>query len=83
VRAGDDDRAALVDRAGFAVASGSACTSATETPSHVLAAMGLLSQGNVRLSLPRGTTAADVDRFCAVLPGVVADLRRAAGAGDL
>jgi cysteine desulfurase len=45
--------------------------------------MGLLSQGNVRLSLPRGTTAADVDRFCAVLPGVVADLRRAAGAGDL
>lgn len=72
-----------LDRAGFAVASGSACTSATETPSHVLAAMGLLSQGNVRLSLPRGTTAADVDRFCAVLPGVVADLRRAAGADDL
>lgn len=72
-----------LDRAGFAVASGSACTSATETPSHVLAAMGLLSQGNVRLSLPRGTTAADVDRFGAVLPGVVADLRRAAGAGDL
>lgn len=72
-----------LDRAGFAVASGSACTSATETPSHVLAAMGALSQGNVRLSLPRGTTADAVDRFCAVLPGVVADLRRAAGAGDL
>ncbi|MBD3780212.1 MAG: aminotransferase class V-fold PLP-dependent enzyme [Micrococcales bacterium] len=72
-----------LDRAGFAVASGSACTSATQTPSHVLAAMGLLSQGNVRLSLPRGTTAADVDRFCDVLPGVVAGLRRDAGAGDL
>lgn len=72
-----------LDRAGFAVASGSACTSATEEPSHVLAAMGALTQGNVRLSLPAGTTAADVDRFCAVLPGVVAGIRRDAGLTDL
>lgn len=72
-----------LDRAGFAVASGSACTSATEEPSHVLAAMGALTQGNVRLTLPVGTTAADVDRFCAVLPGIVTELRRAAGLTDL
>ncbi|RMI01016.1 aminotransferase class V-fold PLP-dependent enzyme, partial [Cellulomonas triticagri] len=72
-----------LDRAGFAVASGSACTSATEQPSHVLAAMGALTQGNVRLSLPVGTRAADVERFCDVLPGVVADIRRAAGLTDL
>ncbi len=72
-----------LDRAGFAVASGSACTSATEEPSHVLAAMGALTQGNVRLSLPVGTTAADVDRFCDVLPGVVAAIRRDAGLTDL
>lgn len=72
-----------LDRAGFAVASGSACTSATEQPSHVLAAMGALTQGNVRLSLPVGTTAADVDRFCDVLPGLVAGLRADAGLGDL
>lgn len=72
-----------LDRAGFAVASGSACTSATEQPSHVLAATGALTQGNVRLSLPVGTTAADVERFCDVLPDVVAQLRRAAGLTDL
>jgi cysteine desulfurase len=72
-----------LDRAGFAVASGSACTSATEQPSHVLAATGALTQGNVRLSLPVGTTRADVDRFCDVLPGTVAALRRAAGLADL
>jgi cysteine desulfurase len=72
-----------LDRAGFAVASGSACTSATEQPSHVLAAMGALTGGNVRLSLPVGTTAQDVERFCDVLPGVVAGLRREAGLTDL
>jgi cysteine desulfurase len=72
-----------LDRAGFAVASGSACTSATEQPSHVLAATGSLTQGNVRLSLPVGTTADDVERFCDVLPGVVAGIRRDAGLPDL
>jgi cysteine desulfurase len=72
-----------LDRAGFAVASGSACTSATEEPSHVLAAMGALTQGNVRLSLPVGTAAVDVDRFCDALPGVVAAIRRDAGLTDL
>jgi cysteine desulfurase len=64
-----------LDRHGFGVASGSACTASTLEPSHVLAAMGALTHGNVRVSLSRDTTAADVDRFLAVLPGVVEDLR--------
>ena len=68
-----------LDRHGFAVSSGSSCTAATLRPSHVLEAMGVLSHGNVRVSLHRGTTAAEVDRFLAVLPGVVADLRAEAG----
>jgi cysteine desulfurase len=66
-------------REGFAVSSGSACTADTLRPSHVLAAMGVLTHGNVRLSLHRETTAAEVERFLAVLPGVVARLRAEAG----
>ncbi len=72
-----------LDRRGFAVSSGSSCTSSTLTPSHVLEAMGVLSHGNVRVSLHRDTTAADVDRLLAVLPEVVADLRRTAGVAGL
>ena len=68
-----------LDRRGFAVSSGSSCTSCTLRPSHVLEAMGVLSHGNVRVSLNRSTTPADVDRFLAELPGVVADLRAEAG----
>jgi cysteine desulfurase len=45
--------------------------------------MGALTHGNVRVSLHRGTTEDDVERFLAVLPGVVADLRRQAGAQAL
>jgi cysteine desulfurase len=70
-------------REGFAVSSGSACTSDTLRPSHVLAAMGVLTHGNVRLSLHRDVASADVDRFLAVLPGVVARLRAEAGVADL
>ena len=69
-----------LDRAGFEVSSGSSCTAATREPSHVLAAMGALTHGNVRVSLSRDTTEDDVERFLSVLPGVVADLRRQAGA---
>ncbi|HLN76570.1 MAG TPA: aminotransferase class V-fold PLP-dependent enzyme, partial [Nocardioidaceae bacterium] len=68
-----------LDREGFGVASGSACTASTLTPSHVLAAMGALTHGNVRVSLTRDTTEDEVDRFLAVLPGVVAQLRDRAG----
>ena len=45
----------------------------------MLEAMGVLSHGNVRVSLHRGTTEEDVDRFLAELPEVVADLRAEAG----
>jgi cysteine desulfurase len=45
----------------------------------VLVAMGVLTHGNVRVSLSRTTTADDVDRFCAALPGVVSRLRTEAG----
>jgi cysteine desulfurase len=72
-----------LDRQGFAVSSGSSCTASTLEPSHVLAAMGVLTHGNVRVSLHRGTSEDDVERFLAVLPGVVADLRREAGVTGL
>ncbi|MGZ4497117.1 MAG: cysteine desulfurase family protein [Nocardioides sp.] len=68
-----------LDRRGFSVASGSACTASTLEPSHVLAAMGVLTHGNVRVSMARGTTEAEVDRFLAELPDVVAAIRREAG----
>ncbi|WP_328722138.1 cysteine desulfurase/sulfurtransferase TusA family protein [Streptomyces sp. NBC_00247] len=68
-----------LDRAGFSVSSGSSCTSSTLTPSHVLKAMGVLSEGNVRVSLPAGTAASDVERFLDVLPGVVAGVRERLG----
>ncbi len=68
-----------LDRHGLAVASGSACTSSTLEPSHVLAAMGALTHGNVRVGLTRSTTADEVERLVEVLPGVVAGLRAEVG----
>ncbi|MGW2561186.1 aminotransferase class V-fold PLP-dependent enzyme [Streptomyces sp. NPDC001514] len=69
-----------LDRAGFSVSSGSSCTSSTLIPSHVLRAMGVLTEGNVRVSLPVGTAEGEVDRFLEVLPEVVADVRQRLGA---
>jgi cysteine desulfurase len=68
-----------LDRRGFAVSSGSSCTASTLRPSHVLEAMGVLSHGNIRVSLHRDTTPAQVERFLAELPGIVAGLRAEAG----
>ena len=68
-----------LDRRGYGVASGSACTASTLEPSHVLAAMGVLTHGNVRLSLARETSAADVDGFLQVLPDVVRSIRAEVG----
>ncbi|MEU9110405.1 aminotransferase class V-fold PLP-dependent enzyme [Streptomyces sp. NPDC048483] len=68
-----------LDRAGFSVSSGSSCTSSTLTPSHVLRAMGVLSEGNVRVSLPYGTPEAEVERFLEVLPGTVREVRERLG----
>jgi len=76
-----------LDRRGFAVGSGSACTSSTLEPSHVLAAMGVLTHGNVRITLPLNAIAptleADVDRFIAELPDAVAVVRAQLGASNL
>jgi cysteine desulfurase len=69
-----------LDRAGFSVSSGSSCTSGTLAPSHVLRAMGVLSEGNVRVSLPAGTTTEEVDAFLAALPEAVASVRSLLGA---
>ncbi|MEU0942028.1 aminotransferase class V-fold PLP-dependent enzyme [Streptomyces canus] len=69
-----------LDRAGFSVSSGSSCTSSTLTPSHVLKAMGVLSEGNVRVSLPFGAVSEEVDRFLEVLPTAVASVREKLGA---
>jgi cysteine desulfurase len=69
-----------LDLADFSVSSGSSCTSSTLTPSHVLRAMGVLSEGNVRVSLPLGASQADVDRFLEVLPVVVSGVRERLGA---
>jgi cysteine desulfurase len=72
-----------LDRRGIAVSSGSSCTSDTLTPSHVLVAMGALSSGNVRISLPSWTSAADVEYFLRVLPEAVAAVRaQLPGAGN-
>jgi len=75
------------DRQGYAVASGSACTSSTLEPSHVLAAMGVLTHGNVRITLPLPAVSpgvsADVSDFCAALAPTVAAVRSELGVGDL
>jgi cysteine desulfurase len=64
-----------LDRAGFSVSSGSACASQEQRPSHVLEAMGVLTHGNVRVSLPRDVTQQAVRDFLAAVPPVVARLR--------
>lgn len=68
-----------LDRAGFAVASGAACSSAQPEPSHVLKAMGVpdaLSRGAVRVSLGPDNTAQQVRDFLAVLSETLFQLRR-------
>jgi cysteine desulfurase len=70
-----------LDLEGFAVSSGSACTSGDTSPSHVLLALGLdpeTAKGSLRVTVGRATTEAEVDAFLAVLPGVVARVRGAA-----
>ncbi|WP_354051516.1 aminotransferase class V-fold PLP-dependent enzyme [Cellulosimicrobium sp. 4261] len=72
-----------LDRQGVAVGSGSACTSSSLEPSHVLAAMGVLTHGNVRVALDRSTTEADVERLLAALPDAVARVRATLGVQGL
>src|SRR5215831_15517549 len=67
------------DKAGFSVSSGSSCATETQQPSNVLAAMGAITHGNVRVSLPRGTSAETVTKFLEVLPQIASRLRGSAG----
>lgn len=64
-----------LDRRGFAVDSGSACTAKNMEPSHVLAAMGLLTHGNIRITLHDGVEDRDVLNFLRELKSVVTEMR--------
>jgi cysteine desulfurase len=67
-----------LDKYGICASSGSACTSGSLEPSHVLRAMGLpytTLHGSIRFSLSRHTTDAEVDRVLEVMPGIVQRLR--------
>jgi cysteine desulfurase len=67
-----------LDLEGIAVSTGSACSSGTLEPSHVLKAMGFpahRTQNSIRFSLGMGNTDAEIDRVLVVLPGVVEKLR--------
>lgn len=82
--AGADSEALLMhlDLAGVAASSGSACSTGSVEPSHVLVAMGMprdLALGAIRFSLGRESTEEDVDRVAEVMPAVVAKVRQLAG----
>ncbi len=69
---------ARLDRAGFACASGSACSSADPEPSHTLLSMGVepdVARGAVRISLGRGTGADEVERLLLALADTVDALK--------
>jgi len=68
----------LLDREGICASSGSACTTGSMAPSHVLTAMGLtpeLAMGAVRLSLSKYSTDDEVDHLLAKMPEIVSKLR--------
>lgn len=71
--------ASELDRRGVAIGSGSACASNVGLPSHVLAAVGALTHGNVRISLPIAATDAHVEHLLTELPAAVAAVRSDAG----
>lgn len=67
-----------LDLKGIAASSGSACTSGSLDPSHVLLAMGLtheVAHGSLRISLGRGNTEEDIDYCLTVLPEIIERLR--------
>src|SRR3989337_2903087 len=67
-----------LDLAGVAASSGSACTSGSLEPSHVLTAMGVpedLARGSVRLTVGSDNTMEQMDYILEILPGIVSRLR--------
>jgi cysteine desulfurase len=68
----------LLNKHGICASSGSACTSGSLEPSHVLRAMGLpytTLHGSIRFSLSRYTTEAEIDQVIAIMPEIVERLR--------
>jgi cysteine desulfurase len=68
----------MLDAFGVCASSGSACTSGSLEPSHVLRAMGVpftFAHGSIRFSLSRFNTEAEVDLVLAELPKIIARLR--------
>ena len=69
----------MLDMEGICVSSGSACTTGSLEPSHVLLAFGIPAEhahGSLRVTLGRSTTAEDIDRFLDVFPPIVDRLRQ-------
>ena len=64
----------LADK-GYSVDSGSACSAANMQPSHVLAALGVLTQGNIRLTIHHATTFEDVKTFLEILSQTISECR--------
>jgi cysteine desulfurase len=70
----------LLDAAGVAVSTGSACQAGVPEPSHVLMAMGRSeadARGALRITLGHASTEADIDAFLAALPGAYEQAARA------
>jgi cysteine desulfurase len=77
------DLVAALDLEGIEASTGSACTTGSVEPSHVLLAMGIdpqLAHGSLRLTLGPETTAADVERTLHVVTSVVRRMRAASDA---
>ncbi len=75
----------LLDKRGVCCSAGSACTSGSVHPSHVLKAMGLsneMARASLRFSVGRLTTTADIDAACKAIPEVVSRLREMSPAGS-
>jgi cysteine desulfurase len=72
-----------LDREGFAVGSGSACTTSTLEPSRVLSAVGSLTHGNVRLALHPGISRDDIERFNSAAERIIPALQKSSGAPAL
>lgn len=69
----------MLNKQGIAASSGSACTSGSLEPSHVMRAMGIpytAAHGTIRFSLSRYNTEAEVDRVIAAVPAIIAQLRK-------
>lgn len=64
-----------LEKKGFAVDSGSACTAEDLKPSHVLAAMGLLTHGNIRITLHHGVDQVSVHELISAIRTAVSELR--------